>query len=245
MTKEEILRAIRGCAKELGRNPNLRDMREIAGVPMKAVYKQFGGVMPALKSAGLTPMGPGFCLTETELLLDWGAVARKLKKVPSAGEYVRQGRFSHKPFYTKFNDWMSVPEAFCKFMGKPKNQSMKRQWGDVLKLIATRPAVAVPVRPSAVRPCRKRILRDRPVYGSPMQLAEMAHGPTNEMGVVFMFGVLARRLGFVVHMLQAGFPDCIPRCAKCRQASGNGCGLSLNLRAGVSLSIGTGRTSAM
>ena len=50
---------------------------------------------------------------------------------------------------------------------------------------------------------------DRPVYGSPMQLAEMAHRPTNEMGVVFMFGVMARRLGFVVHMLQAGFPDCI------------------------------------
>ncbi|HEY2498335.1 MAG TPA: hypothetical protein VGK24_14825 [Candidatus Angelobacter sp.] len=209
MKKEEIVKAIRGCAKELGRNPNLREMREIAGVPIKTVYKQLGGVAPALKAAGLTPMGPGFSLTETELLMDWGAVTRKLKKVPSAWEYERQGRFTPKPFYTRFDNWMGVPKAFCKFMGKPKNQSLKQQWRDVLKLIATKPAVVVPVWPSAVRPSRRRTLPDRPVYGSPMQLAEMAHAPTNEMGVLFMFGVMARRLGFIVHRLQPGFPDCI------------------------------------
>jgi hypothetical protein len=30
----------------------------------------------------------------------------------------------------------------------------------------------------------------------------------NEAGVVFAFGVLARRLGFVVHRVQTEFPDC-------------------------------------
>ena len=31
----------------------------------------------------------------------------------------------------------------------------------------------------------------------------------NELGVLFVFGVMARRLGLVVHRLQARFPDCI------------------------------------
>ncbi len=36
----------------------------------------------------------------------------------------------------------------------------------------------------------------------------MAHEPTNEAGVVFAFGMMAQRLGFVVHRLQTEFPDC-------------------------------------
>jgi hypothetical protein len=53
------------------------------------------------------------------------------------------------------------------------------------------------------------IMRDRPVYGRPLPWPELAHEPVNELGVVFVFGMMARRLGFVVHRLQAGFPDCI------------------------------------
>jgi hypothetical protein len=45
--------------------------------------------------------------------------------------------------------------------------------------------------------------------GPPLQMAELAHAPVNELGVVFVFGAMARRLGFIVHRLQAGFPDCI------------------------------------
>ena len=36
----------------------------------------------------------------------------------------------------------------------------------------------------------------------------MAHAPTNELGVLFLFGILAAELGFRVERLQAAFPDC-------------------------------------
>jgi hypothetical protein len=36
----------------------------------------------------------------------------------------------------------------------------------------------------------------------------LAYAPVNEMGVVFLFGVMAQQLGFVVHRLQTEFPDC-------------------------------------
>jgi len=45
-------------------------------------------------------------------------------------------------------------------------------------------------------------------YGAPMTLAAMAHAPTNEAGVIFLFGALAEELGFRVERLQAAFPDC-------------------------------------
>lgn len=46
------------------------------------------------------------------------------------------------------------------------------------------------------------------VYGEPLGLAAMAHAPTNELGVLFLFGIVAADLGFRVDRLQAAFPDC-------------------------------------
>lgn len=40
-------------------------------------------------------------------------------------------------------------------------------------------------------------------------MSPMATAPQNEMGVVFLFGVMARELGFVVLKIRPGFPDCI------------------------------------
>ncbi len=73
----------------------------------------------------------------------------------------------------------------------------------------------------------RRVFPDRPVMGPPLPfpnlepaglppgvpaaLAGLAHEPVNEMGVVFLFAILARRLGFIVDALQSGFPDCEAR----------------------------------
>jgi hypothetical protein len=45
----------------------------------------------------------------------------------------------------------------------------------------------------------------------PIKMDGMAYAPTNEQGVVFLFGRLAPRLGFHVELVQNGFPDCIAR----------------------------------
>jgi hypothetical protein len=81
----------------------------------------------------------------------------------------------------------------------------------VLAMIADRPAGEARVEEVGLeRRVRKgALLCDRPVYGPPLPMAELAHAPVNELGVVFVFGAMARRLGFIVHRLQAGFPDCI------------------------------------
>jgi hypothetical protein len=47
--------------------------------------------------------------------------------------------------------------------------------------------------------------------GRPIKIDGMAYAPTNEQGVVFLFGRLAPRLGFHVEAVQSGFPDCIAR----------------------------------
>jgi hypothetical protein len=226
MTKEEIVKAIRVCAKKLHRNPSLRELRAMAGVQTKHVYKRLGSLSKALRAAGLEGIGPGYSPAEETVLRDWASVARKLKKLPSILEYERAGRFSGKPFQRLYGSWRGTAEGFCKFADK---HGLQGRWGDVLEMVADAPArntaatrrtasgthttVGPPVQEKD-HGWKKRfrkggIMRDRPVYGRPLPWPELAHEPTNELGVVFVFGMMARKLRFVVHRLQAGFPDCI------------------------------------
>jgi hypothetical protein len=57
----------------------------------------------------------------------------------------------------------------------------------------------------------RRLLHDRPLMGAPTQLPGLAHEPVNEMGVLVLFAMLSRQLGFIVDAVQAAFPDLLAR----------------------------------
>ncbi len=46
----------------------------------------------------------------------------------------------------------------------------------------------------------------RTIYGPPTGRCAATHGPTNELGVIYLFGTLAERLGFVVTHIQTCLP---------------------------------------
>jgi HNH endonuclease len=52
------------------------------------------------------------------------------------------------------------------------------------------------------------INKDRAVMGAPFDGSRMTNAPMNELGVVFLFGMVAAELGFQVESLQGKFPDC-------------------------------------
>lgn len=241
MAKPQIVKAIRLSAKKLGRNPSLRDLRLLGGVSEQVLYRRFGGLGRALAAAGLEATGPGFSLPESTLLLDSAAVARKLGKVPSVHEYESAGRFSNMPFHTRYRHWTRIPEAFRRFARQAK---LERDWQDVLKLGDAKVTNQRKAAKAFVHPRVRKgpIHRDRPAYGRPLLLPELAHEPVNELGVVFVFGMLARRLGFVV---SASSPISLiaKPCSRWPAACGSASALSLNLRAATSSGIATEKTA--
>ena len=46
------------------------------------------------------------------------------------------------------------------------------------------------------------------VYGEFLNFRGLQHAPVNEQGVVFLFGMVAHELGYVVESVQTGYPDC-------------------------------------
>ena len=173
----------------------------------EALRRHFGGLKDALEKAGLRPIGPGFEQRESTVLLDWAAVARKLGKLPSVHEYESMGRFSHAPFESRYRQWRRVPEEFRRFM---KESKMDFEWRDVLGMIGEheKKRQGPELRSNHARSRKEDVFQDRPCYGPLLNLAELVHEPLNEQGVIFAFGMVARKLGFSVLRFQPGFPDC-------------------------------------
>jgi hypothetical protein len=108
----------------------------------------------------------------------------------------------------RFGGWSSVPRAFRKFA------KGKREWADVLAILAVpkrkEKAAASENSRSSIPPNKVQHahLQDRTTYGNPIHFRGLRHEPVNEQGVVLLFGMLAKELGYMVEAVQTGFPDC-------------------------------------
>lgn len=64
--------------------------------------------------------------------------------------------------------------------------------------------------PSSILPnnVRHAPLQGRPTYDRTLDFRGLRHEPVNEQGVVLLFGLVAKELGYIVESVQSGFPDC-------------------------------------
>jgi hypothetical protein len=65
------------------------------------------------------------------------------------------------------------------------------------------PLVERPLRPRIGKPRLKR-----QEYGTPIDFRGLRHAPLNEQGVVYLFALVARELGFIVEAIGTSYPDC-------------------------------------
>jgi hypothetical protein len=204
MTKEEILKAIKECAKKMGRAPSLGELAKMKRVAKAAVYRKFGKYQNALEMCGLERTGPGYQTELRDVFLDWAKLARKLGKLPTMGDYEAHAKFSIQPLLRRYGIWAEVPAGMAEYI---KEQKLEREWADVLVIIG-RGRTSVRGKTPRPAPKRAKLREDEPVYGAALTLGPMAFAPTCENGVLFLFGSQAERLGFVVLKIQTKYPDC-------------------------------------
>jgi len=205
-----VLDAIRETAKALGRAPSRREFMRSSGMTEYQVLRHFPSRREAVRAAGLDSEPTNVPLEPAVLLEDWGELVRRTRRIPTRHQYRRDGCYSPGVFERKFGPWSAVPAKFREFAAN------RPEWADVVALLpietASPPRVASPT-PSASGDSfsprhRHTKLENRPTYGNPIDFRGLRHEPVNEDGVVFLFGMVARELGYLVEAVQAGFPDC-------------------------------------
>jgi Homing endonuclease associated repeat len=206
--KQQILDSIGAIAKRLGRAPSHSEFFSRAGISRYSVSQFFPRWNDAVRAAGLAPNRLTLQHEDSELLRDWGETVRRKQALPSQRDYLREGKYDPRTMENRFGGWSLVPRAFRKFA------KGKREWADVLELLAVRKPKE---RAAAKEDSRCSIprnkgqhaqLKDRSTYGNPIDFRGLRHEPVNEQGVVFLFAMLAKELGYLVEAVQTGFPDC-------------------------------------
>jgi hypothetical protein len=136
----------------------------------------------------------------------WPAgLARALNKIPNFVDYEEKSRFSVRPLKKRFGLWKHVPTAMKHYI---EENGLATEWADVVALIDKEPKGKGGNQGVSAVERIPKVMMDRPMYGAMTGGRPMVCGPTNESGVIFLFGGLAERLGFLVLRIQTEFPDC-------------------------------------
>jgi hypothetical protein len=211
--RDEVLRAIRESAEILGHPPSRAEFMLHSRMTNYQVIKHFPSWREAVRAAGLEPNSTNTPIDTEALLKDWGEMVRRLRRIPTLNQYMREGNYSTSVF-RRFGPWSAIPSKFREFA------EGKLEWAEVVALLpieharssivsspplATKPYVSGETLPTEHRHAR---LDDQPTYGNPIDFRGLRHEPVNEQGVVFLFGMVARELGYYVEAVQTGYPDC-------------------------------------
>ena len=211
MSKEEIIAAIKDCAQKLGRAPRFSELLSAyPAAKMGAIRKYLGTYTLALRESGVECAGPGFEVAMDDLFRDWALIVRKMGKIPNMTEYDRHSKYSVRPLMGRFKRWTQMPRGMHEYARLKK---MDVEYADVLNVIheyyKDEPESAWMLEKKVdLKVCGAYALPDRPVYGPPLTTMHLACGPTNEAGVMFLFAMLAKDLGFVVELIRTEYPDC-------------------------------------
>jgi hypothetical protein len=207
MSKEEVVTTIQALAQKLGRVPTLTELKTMTPVGRRGVRNHFTTYTNALIACGMLA-NKKQRLGMDSLFGDWATVARQMQRLPTSTEYEEKGAHSAKAIIARCGSWKRVPHMM---LGYAQERGLVKEWPDVMAMARAEKELSWPATESlwpGHEAARWDVFTNRPVYGTPMNMCPLAHAPTNELGVVFLFGVLVRELGYIVTLLQAGFPDC-------------------------------------
>lgn len=231
MTKQQIMGAVLEWTEKLGHVPNHVELLKYAGVSRKAVRRHFANYREVLAECNLAGTGSGYKAELGEVFSDWAKLARELGKLPSIAEYTLKSRFSVRPLVQRFGTWSNAPYGLKLYA---EEQGWTEEWKDVLAMVEAREKQEKTMRalksepgPENVRRARRFAAKNgldpeslglervtpakegREVFGKLMRPGPMVCAPTNEQGVLFLFGAMAEELGFAVLKIRTEYPDCL------------------------------------
>ena len=206
MTRQEVRAAILALAEKLKQVPTVPELMKHAGIDRPEIRKHFGNYKQALEECNLEVPERGRKIELDRLFLDWTGVVRALKKIPTVFEYERRSKYSSRPLTRCAGSWNMVAERMKLYA---EEHGLDGDFRDVLELVELQPGGgrggATVLSTEEVTARQKD---DRPTYGALIGAWGHVYGPTNEGGVIALFGAMAASLGFLILKVQTEFPDC-------------------------------------
>ena len=210
-SKDQIVSELKRIAKNNRSSVSRRDFSRQTGISEGEVLKYFPSWNNLVLHCGLS--------TASNVKLTDGQLFSSLKDCfLRDGGITTQRRFrqislhSHSVYSRRWGSWTETLVAFRGWLlvndpGFPFLNSLPT---DLEKPVKTKTATesTVTALHNIVPAGQVWIKAKGTEYGEFINFRGLQHAPINEQGVVFLFGMVARELGFVVENVRTGYPDC-------------------------------------
>jgi len=219
-TRESIITELQETARRLDqRSLTKGEVAKHVSASLSSIRYRFGTLGDALEAAGLERHAPGWNLprgpriTEEELLSALADVEDAVGRPPGHNDVNAHGKHSTTPYRKRWGNWAAVLRRYEAW----KQETEHVQGADTAPSRGHPPAPRDPQPPVAPAPHPQPVsvpqAAQRPTqyFGEPIQFRGLQHAPTNEQGVVLLFGMVCQELGFRVEAVQQGFPECIAK----------------------------------
>jgi hypothetical protein len=212
-TPDGLIRQLREVAERLGKKSVSRSefLRE-TGVSQRTLRKHFDSWNDFVRAADLEATDTSRIANDElframkDAFLAAGGICTQIRFEKlcryNVSAYRTRGWGNWVGVLTRFREWATVNAPDFPYMAG---------------LPAAAPQTAAPhvagdndgVQPT-VSKSRTAVWREKGgrQYGSFLSFRGLLHAPMNEQGVVFLFGMVAQELGYVVESITPGFPDC-------------------------------------
>jgi len=197
-TKGELLNELKRVSKELSKSRiTRRDFIRNSKIPHWQYSLHFGSWNNAIKEAGLE-INPSNLERKvpTELLFqDIDRVTKKAGKIPTVYEMIVNGKYNLTTYRSKFGSWSETVKHYKNWLNPPTETVTKSE------------VEKEPEQKEKVKTYEWDKIKITE-YGEPINFRGMINAPINELGVIYLFGMVASELGFIIENVRTTFPDC-------------------------------------
>jgi transposase len=189
-----------------------REFSQHSKLSVTTIRYWFGSWNSAIEAAGLVPNDPQFrhgesednLYSEEELLQEIMRLTAELGKEPTYSEMAAHGIFSIKPYRARWGNFSNAKRAAYAQYGSPDDNSTS------FEPISQPFNKKLPPQVSTTKSHLSPVGRSRGgvLYGEPIDFRGLRHAPVNEQGVVYVFGMVSRELGFLIESVRTAYPDC-------------------------------------
>lgn len=204
--REAILAEIKRVAKETGSNTLSKpDFKRKTGISEYQVSKHFDCWNDAVEAAGLTPV-LFRRLDDEALFKEMLRVFVENGGICTRTQFQKLCCYSVDTYKKHFGKWGDILLSFGQWL---------EESGEVFPYLDQLPeAGSISPRTSKEDKAHKPAVSSYPQsagstrYGTFLNFRGLQHAPTNEQGVVFLFGMVCADLGYAVEAVKTGYPDC-------------------------------------
>jgi hypothetical protein len=206
MSPDELVTQLISVGKRLNKTPSRSEFVRETGISLHQVSKHFDTWTDFVRAGNLEPNNKTR-IEDEDLFRAMHDAFIKAGCIPTTTKFDRLCRYSYAVYKRRgWGGWNSILLLFRQWasVNAPDFPSMSDLPTSVAKPVIEENASVTPARgESAVWSSTGGRL-----YGSFLNFRGLLHAPINEQGVVFLFGMVAHELGYVVESVTPGFPDC-------------------------------------